>query len=44
MELTDRAFVARARSGDAEEDEIELRSLERADNPFPDAALADFPD
>lgn len=31
-----------AREGDATEDETELRSLEHADNPFPDAALADF--
>ena len=31
-----------ARDGDATEDETELRSLEHADNPFPDASLADF--
>ncbi|TMG53217.1 MAG: DUF1957 domain-containing protein [Chloroflexi bacterium] len=37
-----RRASALARSGDAEEDEVELRSLERADNPFPDASLADF--
>jgi 1,4-alpha-glucan branching enzyme len=34
--------VALARDGDATEDETELRSLEHADNPFPDAGLADF--
>ena len=34
--------VALAHSGDPTEDEVELRSLEHADNPFPDAALADF--
>jgi len=34
--------LALAHSGDATEDEVELRSLERADNPFPDASLADF--
>src|SRR5213593_1163340 len=37
-----RRAVALARSGDATEDEVELRSLERADNPFPDATLADY--
>jgi 1,4-alpha-glucan branching enzyme len=36
-----RALVL-AREGDATEDETELRSLEHADNPFPDAALGDF--
>ena len=34
--------IALAQAGDATEDEVELRSLERADNPFPDASLADF--
>ena len=34
--------IALAHSGDATEDEVELRSLEHADNPFPDAALGDF--
>jgi len=34
--------AALARDGDATEDEVELRSLELADNPFPDAGLADF--
>jgi 1,4-alpha-glucan branching enzyme len=34
--------VALAHSGDAVEDETELRSLEHADNPFPDASLRDF--
>ncbi len=34
--------VALAREGDATEDETELRSIEHADNPFPDAALTDF--
>jgi len=34
--------AALAREGDATEDEVELRSLELADNPFPDASLADF--
>ena len=34
--------LALARDGDATEDEVELRSLELADNPFPDASLADF--
>jgi len=37
-----RRAVALAHSGDPIEDEVELRSLELADNPFPDAALADF--
>ena len=37
-----RRAVALAHSGDATEDETELRSLEHADNPFPDASLADF--
>src|SRR2546421_12893822 len=37
-----RRAVALARSGDAIEDEVEMRSLERADNPFPDASLADY--
>src|SRR2546426_12588483 len=37
-----RRAVALARSGDATEDEVELRSLERADNPFPDVTLADY--
>jgi 1,4-alpha-glucan branching enzyme len=37
-----RRAVALAHSGDANDDEVELRSLERADNPFPDATLADF--
>ena len=37
-----RRAVAIARGGDAYEDEVELRSLERADNPFPDATVADF--
>jgi 1,4-alpha-glucan branching enzyme len=31
-----------AREGDAVDDETELRSLEHADNPFPDAGLTDF--
>ena len=34
--------AALARDGDAVEDETELRSLEHADNPFPDASLKDF--
>jgi 1,4-alpha-glucan branching enzyme len=34
--------IALAYGGDATEDETELRSLEHADNPFPDAALKDF--
>lgn len=34
--------VALAQSGDPTDDEVELRSLEHADNPFPDASLADF--
>ena len=33
--------LALAQAGDATEDETELRSLEHADNPFPDAALTD---
>ena len=37
-----RRAVALAHSGDATEDEVELRSLEHADNPFPDASVADF--
>jgi 1,4-alpha-glucan branching enzyme len=37
-----RRAVALAHSGDPTEDEVELRSLELADNPFPDASLADF--
>ncbi len=37
-----RRAVALARGGDPNEDEIELRSLERTDNPFPDVAIADF--
>jgi len=37
-----RRAVAIARGGDPYEDEVELRSLERADNPFPDATVADF--
>jgi len=37
-----RRAVALAQSGDAIEDETELRSLEHADNPFPDASLKDF--
>ncbi|HEY7624584.1 MAG TPA: glycoside hydrolase family 57 protein [Candidatus Limnocylindria bacterium] len=37
-----RRAVALARSGDATEDAVELVSLERADNPFPDASLADY--
>jgi 1,4-alpha-glucan branching enzyme len=34
--------AALAREGDATEDEVELRSLELADNPFPDASPTDF--
>jgi 1,4-alpha-glucan branching enzyme len=34
--------AALAHSGDPIEDETELRSLEHADNPFPDASLRDF--
>src|SRR5438105_10612843 len=34
--------LALAHSGDATEDEVELRSLELADNPFPDASIEDF--
>jgi 1,4-alpha-glucan branching enzyme len=37
-----RRAAAIARGGSVSEDEVELRSLERADNPFPDASLADF--
>jgi len=37
-----RRAVALAHSGDPTEDEVELRSLEHADNPFPDASPADF--
>jgi 1,4-alpha-glucan branching enzyme len=37
-----RRAVTLARGGSATEDEVELRSLERADNPFPDASLADW--
>jgi 1,4-alpha-glucan branching enzyme len=37
-----RRAVALARGGDPIEDEIELRSLERADNPFPDVSPPDF--
>jgi 1,4-alpha-glucan branching enzyme len=37
-----RRAVALARSGDPSEDEVELRSLEHADNPFPDTSPADF--
>jgi 1,4-alpha-glucan branching enzyme len=37
-----RRAVALARGGNATEDEVELRSLERADNPFPDASLPDY--
>jgi 1,4-alpha-glucan branching enzyme len=37
-----RRAVVLAREGDATEDEVELRSLEHADNPFPDASLKDF--
>jgi 1,4-alpha-glucan branching enzyme len=37
-----RRAVALARTGDAYEDEVELRSLERADNPFPDSSVRDF--
>jgi 1,4-alpha-glucan branching enzyme len=37
-----RRAVILAREGDATEDETELRSLEHADNPFPDTGLADF--
>ncbi len=39
-----RRAVALARDGDPSEDEVELRSLERADNPFPEASIADFAD
>jgi 1,4-alpha-glucan branching enzyme len=37
-----RRAAALARGGDPYEDEVELRSLERADNPFPDASPGDF--
>ncbi|TME27277.1 MAG: glycoside hydrolase family 57 protein [Chloroflexi bacterium] len=37
-----RRSIALTRAGDPAQDEVELRSLERADNPFPDASLADF--
>ena len=37
-----RRALALARDGDATEDETELRSLEHADNPVPDASLEDF--
>jgi 1,4-alpha-glucan branching enzyme len=37
-----RRAVALAHSGDPHEDEVELRSLEQADNPFRDASLMDF--
>jgi 1,4-alpha-glucan branching enzyme len=37
-----RRAAALAREGDATEDDVELRSLERADNPFPDVSLSDF--
>jgi 1,4-alpha-glucan branching enzyme len=37
-----RRAVVLAHSGAPNEDEVELRSLEHADNPFPDASLADF--
>jgi len=37
-----RRAVALANSGNAGDDEVELRSLEHADNPFPDASLADL--
>jgi 1,4-alpha-glucan branching enzyme len=37
-----RRAAALAREGDPNDDEVELRSLERADNPFVDASLADF--
>src|SRR5881409_2761371 len=36
-----RRAIAIARGGD-ETDDVELRGLERADNPFPDASLLDF--
>ena len=36
-----RRAIALARSGEAT-DEVELRSMERADNPFVDASLVDF--
>jgi 1,4-alpha-glucan branching enzyme len=37
-----RRAAALARDGDAIEDDTELRSLEHADNPFPDASMKDF--
>jgi len=37
-----RRAVVLAREGDATEDEVELRSLEHADNPFQDASPKDF--
>jgi 1,4-alpha-glucan branching enzyme len=37
-----RRALALAREGNASEDEVELRSLQRADNPFPDVSLEDF--
>ena len=37
-----RRAIALARDGDATEDETEMRSLEHADNPFPDVSLKDF--
>jgi 1,4-alpha-glucan branching enzyme len=37
-----RRAAALARTGNANDDEVELRSLERADNPFPDASLKDL--
>jgi 1,4-alpha-glucan branching enzyme len=37
-----RRAAALAHSGNANDDDVELRSLERADNPFPDASLSDF--
>jgi len=36
-----RRAIAIARGGE-ETDDVELRSMERADNPFPDASLLDF--
>jgi len=37
-----RRALALAREGDATDDDVELRSLERADNPFPDTSLSDL--
>jgi 1,4-alpha-glucan branching enzyme len=37
-----RRAVALARGGNPYDDEVELRSLERADNPFPEVSLADY--